>query len=63
MKMVDESEELQVLRVRLLEELAELEQIQRQLDLRDRAAVDACRRKLEALRRQIGRLDAGTKRE
>jgi hypothetical protein len=63
MKMVEESEEFQVLRGRLLEELAELEQIQRQLDLRDRAAVDACHRKLEALRRQIARLDARTKRE
>ena len=63
MKMVDESEELQALRGRLLEELAQLEEIQRQLDLRDRAAVDACHRKLEALRRQIDRLAPGGRKE
>jgi polyhydroxyalkanoate synthesis regulator phasin len=63
MKMIDESEELQLLRVRLLEELAQLEQMQQQLDLRDRSALDACHRKLDALRRQIARLDAGSRKE
>ena len=41
---------------RLLSELDRLEQEQRQLDLRDERAVDACQRHLEALRKQIAAL-------
>ena len=41
---------------RLLSELDRLEQEQRQLDLRDERAVDACQRRLEALRKQIAAL-------
>ena len=41
---------------RLLGELDRLEQEQRQLDLRDERAVDACQRRLEALRKQIAAL-------
>jgi len=41
---------------RLLSELDRLEQEQRQLDLRDERAVDACQRSLEALRKQIAAL-------
>ena len=48
---------------RLLSELDRLEQEQRQVDLRDERAVDACQRRLEALRKQIAALcgsdDAG----
>jgi hypothetical protein len=42
--------------LRLLKELDGLEQEQRQLDLRDPLAVDACHRKIEALREQIATL-------
>jgi hypothetical protein len=41
---------------RLLNELDRLEQEQRQVDLRDERAVDACQRRLEALRKQIAAL-------
>jgi hypothetical protein len=41
---------------RLLSELDRLEQEQRQVDLRDEHAVDACQRRLEALRTQIAAL-------
>jgi hypothetical protein len=50
---------------RLLSELDRLEQEQRELDLRDEHAVDACQRSLEALRKQIAALrgpDAGERR-
>ena len=42
--------------LRLLSELDRLEQEQRQLDLRDAHAVDACQHKLELLRKQIAAL-------
>lgn len=42
--------------LRLLSELDRLEQEQRQLDLRDAQAVEACQRKLELLRKQIAAL-------
>ena len=41
---------------RLLGELDRLEQEQREMDLRDEAAVDRCQRRLEALRKQIATL-------
>jgi hypothetical protein len=57
MKMVDEiSKNEQSEYRRLLGELDRLEQEQRQLDLRDERAVDACQRRLEALRKQIAAL-------
>ena len=51
MKMTDRnSDDNQAEYRRLLSELDRLEQEQRQLDLRDERAVDACQRSLEALR-------------
>jgi hypothetical protein len=42
--------------IRLLEELEQLEEEQRELDLRDDAAMRACQRKIASLRQRIQQL-------
>jgi NADP-dependent 3-hydroxy acid dehydrogenase YdfG len=57
--MSEKSENREAERQRLLAELEQLEQKQRELDLRDQRAVDECLRKIEALRRKIDALNLG----
>jgi hypothetical protein len=55
--MSEETENREAERQRLLAELEQLEQQQRELNLRDRRAVDECLRKIEGLRRKIDALN------
>jgi hypothetical protein len=57
MRMSEKTENREAERQRLLAELEQLEHKQRELNLRDRRALDECLRKIEGLRRKIDALN------